>query len=509
VHFEIGDGELTDWENITIRVNSTNRPPVLDQIGYRSVNENSSLEFTVNATDPDGDALEYSASNLPDGAAFDPGTRIFSWTPTFEQAGTYPEVHFEVSDGELTDWENITIRVNNTNRPPVLDQIWDRTIDENSLLESTVNATDPDGDALTYSASNLPDGAAFDPGTRIFSWTPTFEQAGTYHEVHFEVSDSELTDWENITIRVVDADASPKISVIAPSSEVMSQQQFTVNITVEPGTTEVYGVEYDLFFDPDVIHAEFQNEGDFLDQDGADTNVYINTIDNGIGKISFAATRIDTQTGVTDPGILAIIRFTAVLKGECSDIVFGSVKASDSNASVITMNLVNSSVCIFSNQPPSATARSMHRHNNIGTKYLCKVYFNATESGDPDGEIIDWRWSFGDGNYGTGELVEHVYASWKWNGCYEPFTATLTVTDDMDLTDTTYLSVNVYIAGDANGDGEVDIFDATIVGLEWDEVCGSDGWDTDRKDRADLNNDCVVDIFDAVIIGANWDHTAW
>jgi len=24
-----------------------------------------------------------------------------------------------------------------------------------------------------------------------------------------------------------------------------------------------------------------------------------------------------------------------------------------------------------------------------------------------------------------------------------------------------------------------------------------------------MNNDCVLDIFDAVIIGANWDHVAW
>jgi hypothetical protein len=453
--------------------------------------------------------LVYSASNLPTGATFDPLTRTFFWTPTFEQAGTYPDVYFKISDGELTDWENITIRVNNTNRPPVLDQIEDWIIDENSSLEFTVNAIDPDGDILTYSASNLPDGAVFDPDNGTFFWTPTSVQAGIYPDMHFETSDGELTDCKNITVRVVGADTSPKISIITPSSEVMYQQQFIVNITVDPGINDIYGVEYDLFFDPAVIHAELQNEGDFLNQDGEDTNVYINTIDNGIGKISFAATRIDAQTGVTGPGILAIIRFTAVRQGECSDIVFGSVKASDSNASIIAIDLINSSICMFSNQPPSAAAMSMHKHNNIGMKYFCKVYLSATESDDPDGEIIDWKWSFGDGSYDTGELVEHVYASWKWNGYYEPFTATLTVTDDMDLTDTTYLSVNVYIAGDANGDGEVDIFDATIIGLEWDEVCGSDGWDTDRKDQADLNNDCVVDIFDAVIIGANWDHTAW
>jgi hypothetical protein len=55
----------------------------------------------------------------------------------------------------------------------------------------------------------------------------------------------------------------------------------------------------------------------------------------------------------------------------------------------------------------------------------------------------------------------------------------------------------------------VDIFDAVIVGLEWDKECNGGSWATSRGDMADLNNDCVVDIFDAVIIGANWEHVAW
>jgi hypothetical protein len=73
--------------------------------------------------------------------------------------------------------------------------------------------------------------------------------------------------------------------------------------------------------------------------------------------------------------------------------------------------------------------------------------------------------------------------------------------------------VIVYTAGDANGDGEVDILDATIVGLEWDETANFNGhlyWYLNpRGDMADLNNDGIVDILDAVIIGTCWGHTAW
>ncbi len=91
---------------------ATNYPPSLASIGSRSVGEGELLQFTVSATDPDGDALTYSASNLPSGASFTPATRLFSWTPTSGQAGTYSNVRFEVSDGVLTDYENITITVN-------------------------------------------------------------------------------------------------------------------------------------------------------------------------------------------------------------------------------------------------------------------------------------------------------------------------------------------------------------------------------------------------------------
>ena len=84
--------------------------------------------------------LIYSASNLPPGASFDPQTRTFSWTPGYDQAGIYPNVHFEVSDGEFTDSEDITITVIDVDRPPVLDLIGDRLASEEELIQLTINA---------------------------------------------------------------------------------------------------------------------------------------------------------------------------------------------------------------------------------------------------------------------------------------------------------------------------------------------------------------------------------
>jgi len=98
-----------------------------------------------------------------------------------------------------------------------------------------------------------------------------------------------------------------------------------------------------------------------------------------------------------------------------------------------------------------------------------------------------------------------------------PFNATLTVTDDgcPELSNSTEFLVMVYIAGDANGDGKVNILDAVLVGKHWRAACNESVpccgylWDDEHADEADLNNDCKINILDAVIIGANWRHTAW
>jgi hypothetical protein len=170
---------------------SVNQPPVLAAIGNRTIAEGATLAFTVTATDPDpGDVLVYSAGGLPPGATFDAGSGSFNWTPGFTQAGVYPGVAFTVSDGHGgADSETITITVTNTNRPPVLLAIGDRTVAEAALLSFTLTASDPDGDPLTYSASGLPPGAAFDPAARTFTWTPTYAQSGAYPGVMFAVAD--------------------------------------------------------------------------------------------------------------------------------------------------------------------------------------------------------------------------------------------------------------------------------------------------------------------------------
>lgn len=169
--------------------------------GRYTINEGQPLAFTVLGAYPGGDVLKYSIAGMPPGGIFNKTAGAFSWTPDYTQSGTYL-VQFVVRDDSFAGNEDVSITVNNVNTSPVLAPIGNKEINEGELLSFEITATDPDGDILTYSAANLPKGAYFNPQTRVFNWTPTYEQAGSYPNIHFEVTDGVKKDSKDITIRV-------------------------------------------------------------------------------------------------------------------------------------------------------------------------------------------------------------------------------------------------------------------------------------------------------------------
>lgn len=203
VTFAASDGSLSDDEIVEISVSGTaNQAPILTPIGSKSVAEAANLNFVVAATDPDFNSLTFSASPLPAGATFNPGTQTFDWTPGYTQAGDY-NVLFVVSDGTLADSEVVAITVTNTNRPPVLAAIGARNVQVGSTLAFNVSASDPDATVPTLSATALANATFTDNanGTGSFSFTPNISQVGTV-DVTFTASDGSLSDDEIVTITV-------------------------------------------------------------------------------------------------------------------------------------------------------------------------------------------------------------------------------------------------------------------------------------------------------------------
>jgi hypothetical protein len=162
-------------------VTVVNSPPILS-VTNETGSERVPLTLVLSvATDPDGDTLTYSASNLPTGATFDPATRFFSWTPTSAQGGPSPYlVQFTVSDGQLTDTKVASIAVTDT----IADRDADGFSDTEDNCPDQYNPDQADvchnsAEAVTGDATRTPSGPTTNPINVTATFTFTTAALGT------------------------------------------------------------------------------------------------------------------------------------------------------------------------------------------------------------------------------------------------------------------------------------------------------------------------------------------
>ncbi|MGD9874294.1 MAG: hypothetical protein AB7T27_08475 [Kiritimatiellia bacterium] len=113
--FHAADKDGFDAETINITVSLPPGPtnlPVLASIGNKSIIESNALQFSVSASDVDGDTITLSASGLPSGAGFGSTNAIgsFNW-PNPTPVGVYTTT-FYAADNDGTNSETVIIFVN-------------------------------------------------------------------------------------------------------------------------------------------------------------------------------------------------------------------------------------------------------------------------------------------------------------------------------------------------------------------------------------------------------------
>ena len=179
---------LSDFETFSINVLKTNSPPVLNTINNQFVWEQTPLSFTATASDPDVPAQSFTFSldaGAPSGASITAGG-VFSWTPT-EAQGTnqFPIVVRVTDNGEpsRSTFQVVVIFVGESNQPPVLPIIADRSTVPGDLITFTNTATDADlpANILSYSlGAGAPPAAMIGTNTGVFSWpVPVNQPSGT------------------------------------------------------------------------------------------------------------------------------------------------------------------------------------------------------------------------------------------------------------------------------------------------------------------------------------------
>ena len=242
VTVQVSDGVLTDTQDLAITVTDVNEAPVITSDGggaTASINaaENQTAVTTVTSTDVDAGATKtFTISGGADSAFFEidsaTGVLTFKSTPNFENKvdagadGTY-DVTVQVSDGVLTDTQDLAITVTDVNEAPVITSNGGGATAainaaENQTAVTTVTSSDVDAGATkTFTISGGADAALFDidsaTGVLTFKAAPSFESkvdagADGVYDVTVQVSDGSLTDTQDLAITVADVNEAPVIT---------------------------------------------------------------------------------------------------------------------------------------------------------------------------------------------------------------------------------------------------------------------------------------------------------
>jgi methyl coenzyme M reductase subunit C len=211
--------------SFSVTVLETNQPPQLSSLEDRVVAEGSLLVFNVSAADGDipNQTLTFTLGpGAPAGAAVD-SNGLFTWTPTPSQGPATNRIAVIVADNgapSLSATQSFTVIVTDLNNAPVLAALADQTINEGELLTFTASATDPDqpGQTLTFGlGGGAPPGAAIDPNSGVFTWTPAEAQGPATNVITVTVTDSgasPLTASRTFTVVVREVNAPPALAAI-------------------------------------------------------------------------------------------------------------------------------------------------------------------------------------------------------------------------------------------------------------------------------------------------------
>ena len=216
--------------------------------------------------------------------------------------------------------------------------------------------------------------------------------------------------------------AAPVVSVEPSYISVLQGENFTVNITVDPGgTDEVMAAQYNLYFNNSLLNATKQEKGPFLSQDGATTNVYSNEINNTVGIIKYGESRQSpSTTGVTEPGVLATITFQAIAEEEgISELRLDKVKISDPNSNPISANVTSGNVSV-----KIGICGDVNDDGSVNMDDVMTMWYNIANYPTPGAYTITNAWAADvncDGNINMDDAMTLWYdiANYPYPGAYE------------------------------------------------------------------------------------------
>lgn len=203
------DQSVDVLDTVCLAQPTENVAPVLSPITNQQVLEGQAFTYTVTATDANlpGDVLTYTLDTAPPGMTIGGASGDIAWAAADLQLGTHT-VTVRVTDSagafDTATFQLTVVEPVEGGSAPTMVPPGNRVVEAESLLQTTLFATDPDpGDVLAFSLDTAPAGMAVDATTGVLSWTPAVSALGS-HPVSARVTDSGgLFDVQSFTVEVI------------------------------------------------------------------------------------------------------------------------------------------------------------------------------------------------------------------------------------------------------------------------------------------------------------------
>jgi hypothetical protein len=349
-------------KDVDVLVKNKDRPPEFEIQSLYFVKENEDLIIELNATDPDGEKISFSADNMPEGSSLNDG--VFEWKPGYDVVkresafdNVLEKFHLltksftvtfiaKTKEGEAK--KDVKIVVKDNNRPFVIEDFEDIEVKEGDVVKIEPKYSDPDNDKVSFTYSGWMDRDIY---------RTTYGDAGEYY-VKVTGTDGYHTDYKFVKIIVEKSNREP---VFTPLGD------FYVN------ENEILKIDL-IATDPDNDEIEFSG------------------VDLPSGSI------LEGNVFTWQPDF----DFVSKEEGEKSIVV--SFIASDGEAYVVQ----NSTITVYDkNRPPEIIEVSGDDIANVNEPFI--MWVNAE---DKDGDELTYEWVFGRfESYEATPVMERTFTS--------------------------------------------------------------------------------------------------
>ncbi len=382
VELEVSDGISTDTQSFSITVSNTADAPTFTSTPPTTAVQGQFYEYTVEATDPDGDELTINVVSKPDWLDFTASTATLSGTPTNDDVGVH-SVLLTATDEDLatanfTVPQSFAITVENVNDAPVA---VDDTIstNEDSFVNILVlaNDRDPDGDAMSIdSVTSATNGTITNTSISV-TYTPSPNFSGS-DSFGYTIKDTNgASDTATVTVTIDPQNDLP----VANGDGATTPEDTAITIDVLGNDTDIDG-------DNLTVDSVTQPPNGNVANNGTNVTYTPNTNFNGIDIFNYTIS--DGNGGIAN----AIV---SVDVGGTND----SPVANDDSATTNEDNPVIIQV-LFNDSDPDGDSLNVASTTNPANGMVTNNGNNVTYTPDPNFNGTDtFNYTVEDGNGGT------------------------------------------------------------------------------------------------------------